>query len=218
MIGHLLLDFDGTLVDSSAGILESMRRAVAATGRTVRVELTSAMIGPPLRVLAATAIGSSDPELLGAVEGAFKRDYDERGYLSTHPYTGVEHALGALGAGGVRLHIVTNKRLVPTRQILAALGWTDLFSSVNTLDSCAAAKTKTDVVRTLLVELGAPGANVALVGDSADDAAAAHGNGLAFGWASWGYGRDPVLASQGTHLADAADLLRHYRGTEDAGP
>ena len=215
MIRHLLLDFDGTLVDSSDGVLDSMRRAVTAAGLVLRVELTSAMIGPPLRRLAATAIGSTDPQLLDQLESAFRRDYDERGYLSTRPYPGVRSALAEIGQAGVRLHVVTNKRIGPTRQILDALGWRNIFASISTLDTCVAAHSKTDVVGRLLATLSATGAGASLVGDSADDAAAARGNGLAFGWASWGYGRDPWLATAGTRLTDAPDLVRYALGGGD---
>jgi phosphoglycolate phosphatase len=209
MFDHLLCDLDGTLVDSSDGILDSLRRSLQNAGFRSHVELSSALIGPPLRALVAAAVGSSDPVVLADCEAAFRDEYDERGYLATRPYPGTTEALREMHSKAVRLHLVTNKRLTPTLRILEALGWSGFFSSVGTLDSCDSAKSKTDVVARLLQQFDIRGSSAALVGDSADDAAASRDNGVAFAWASWGYGRDPALATQGVTLTNLRHLVRY---------
>jgi phosphoglycolate phosphatase len=216
VIAHVLFDLDGTLIDSCDGILESLRRCIERAGLQPRIELTRQLVGPPLSTLIATAMGSSDPTLLTELEAAFRREYDRHGWLASRPYPGIGAALRALNGAGLQLHVVTNKRLRPTRRILRALGWSGTFKTVNTLDSCVAATSKTDIVARLLERFGVAGSSATLVGDSEDDAAAARGNGVAFAWASWGYGTDRVVAHCGVRLADARHLVRYVLGATAA--
>lgn len=206
---NLLCDLDGTLVDSSGGILDSLRRSLEKLGLVSRVPLSSELIGPPLRSLIAAAVGSEDPAALEDCEAAFRDEYDARGCLSARPYPGATEALREMHGRAVRLHLVTNKRLIPTRRILEALGWSGYFSTVRTLDSCSSATAKTDVVARVLSESCVDGSSAAVVGDSLDDAAASLDHGLAFGWASWGYGRDQRLATLGVTLTDMQHLVRY---------
>jgi phosphoglycolate phosphatase len=205
---HVLCDFDGTLVDSSDGILETLRSCLSSVGKRSTVELTRQLIGPPLRTLIEVVAASSDVNARTEIEMAFRREYDERGYLATRPYPGIAEALTELRAHGVHLHIVTNKRLLPTLRILEMLGWSDVFSTVNTLDSGSAGTTKTQVVAHLLSQLRVRASSVALVGDSLDDAIAARNNSICYAWATWGYGREVDLGTTGARLVDARQLIQ----------
>jgi phosphoglycolate phosphatase len=206
---HVLFDFDGTLVDSSAGVLASLVRAYESCGRQPSVELSSRLIGPPLRKMIEMTCGSPDPAILGRVEAAFRQDYDTRGYLQTEPYAGIGAALRALTGAGRRLHIVTNKRLGPTQQILQHLGWSEYFVAVSAGDSLPHAPPKTQRVAQLLASLEQTAHCSHLIGDTIDDARAARDNGLQFGWARWGYGQDVELPQLGTALADADHMVRY---------
>jgi phosphoglycolate phosphatase len=109
---------------------------------------------------------------------------------------------------GVRLHLVTNKRLVPTLKILEMLGWSHVFSTVSTLDARPAATSKTEVVAELLAQLRVPASSVALVGDSVDDALAASENRIFFVRATWGYGLGASLGEFGKPVADAQQMMQ----------
>lgn len=216
MVGHLLCDLDGTLIDSAEGILESLRLCLNRAGIESRVNLSTDLLGLPLRALLGAVIDSDDPLTHAEIDRAFRHEYDERGFLSARPYPGIPEALGMLAEGDIALHLVTNKRLAPTLSILGALGWSGTFSSIDTLDSSPGASTKTDVVEQILQRLRLPLESVALVGDSVDDAHAARDNGVTFAWASWGYGAHPTLRGLGVELADAGELARFGLG-ESAG-
>jgi phosphoglycolate phosphatase len=209
---HVLCDFDGTLVDSSDGIFETLRTCLASAGKRSSVELTKRLIGPPLRTLIQTAIGTSDIGAIAEVEAAFRREYDERGYLATRPYPGIAEAIIELRAHAVQLHIVTNKRLVPTLRILEMLGWENRFSTVSTLDASWPRTTKAGVVAQLLAQMDVPVRSVVLVGDSLDDALAAHDNGICYAWATWGYGLESDLRMKGVAVIDAQHLVQLVLG------
>lgn len=206
MFGHVFCDFDGTLVDTSDGILKSLQTCIDRAGVSVLIEPSQNLIGPPLRSMIGIVIGPDHPAL-SSIETAFRSQYDGQGYLMTAPFPGIHHALRTLRDNHVRLHIVSNKRLIPVRRILDSLGWADYFDSVNTLDSTVDARSKSDVVSRLLSKLAAPLNSTIMIGDSLDDFLAARDNDIAFAWASWGYGRDPCLRSSELPLATSEDIV-----------
>jgi phosphoglycolate phosphatase len=208
MFKHVLCDFDGTLVDSADGILVTIRKCIERAGLAVVVEPSRDLIGPPLRRMISAVIGS-EHAAMADIEKDFRTEYDERGYLLTVSYPGIPQALKDLHKGGVTLHLVTNKRLIPVRQILEQFGWNHYFQSVNTLDSTAGASSKSDVVALLLARLDVSLDTVMIVGDTLDDWLAAQANGISFAWASWGYGRDPTLKICGQPLTGSGDFVQH---------
>ena len=185
----VLFDFDGTLIDSAPGILASFEAALRATGVRPAVPLAPSLIGPPLAKTVATLIGRDDPAAVQPVIEAFRADYDTAGYRSTAVYEGVTAMLDGLADAGIDLHIVTNKRIAPTRRILEHLGWTSRFAGVYALDAIEpAAAHKPALVTEVLRREGLEAARSWMVGDSAEDRRAAESNGLRFFGAAWGYG------------------------------
>ncbi|HTP39598.1 MAG TPA: HAD family hydrolase [Steroidobacteraceae bacterium] len=206
-MAQLLFDFDGTLVDSAPGILESMRAAFTATGLTARIPMTELINGLPLRAALVRALGADDLPRIARLEAAFREHYDGVGHRGTRPYPGIPAALDALRAAGHRLHIVTNKRLAPTQLILAQLQWDALFDTVNTLDSSPGLQRKSEVVARLLSGIGGP-ATATMIGDTEEDAAAALDNGLPFVWVRWGYGREARPQGNSHEVTSVAAMLQ----------
>ena len=185
----ILFDFDGTLVDSAPSILDGLGRALERTGTRASVALTPALIGPPLRKTLATLAGRDDPALIDTLAAAFRNEYDSTGYKLTAVYPGVPAMLETFCRRGIALHIVTNKRIKPTRLILDYFGWTPWFSGIYALDSFEpAAPDKTALVREVLRRHALPAEHTWMVGDSAEDRQSALANGLYFFAATWGYG------------------------------
>ena len=56
----ILFDLDGTLIDSSPGILASFERVLAAHGMRAAVPLEASLIGPPLAVTLRQVSGIED--------------------------------------------------------------------------------------------------------------------------------------------------------------
>ena len=185
----ILFDFDGTLIDSAPSILAGLGRALVREGVQPVVPLSPSLIGPPLPRTLATLAGSAEPALIERLAAAYRDDYDSAGYRQTAVYAGVEDMLHWLGTAGIALHIVTNKRIRPTRLILDHLGWERHFRGVYALDALQpAAADKTALVREVLQRESLSVESTWMVGDTADDQRAAQGNGLRFLAAGWGYG------------------------------
>nr|WP_255426457.1 HAD hydrolase-like protein [Pseudonocardia sp. C8] len=206
---HILLDLDGTLVDSAPGILGSLRRAIDEAGLDVPDSaLGTHLLGPPLY--------RSLPPILGdagtaAVLPIYRRIYgDEDGCLDCTPYPGVETLLRGLFDAGVTMALATSKAEPSALKILAHHGWTDLFTEIVGDTRAADRPTKGAVVAEALRRLGHPsGADVPpMVGDRLHDVEGAAEHGLRCLGAGWGYAEPGELVAAGaeTVYASADDL------------
>lgn len=204
----LIFDLDGTLIDSSPSILAGFRAAFAACGREPVRPLAPDVIGPPLRETLALLAGSEDDALLQRLSAAFKAHYDTEGYRLTTVFAGVATMLAALAAAGHPLFIATNKRLHPTRLILAHLGWEKFFTAAYALDSFAPpAPNKAALLGRILAERHFPASTGLYIGDREEDAAAAAANALPFAWATWGYDATARAGGDWMRLDRPGDLV-----------
>ena len=192
----ILFDLDGTLIDSSPGILSSFQQVLETHVLEPAAPLDQRLIGPPLLQTLARLTGLDDADRLAELAAAFKTLYDSEGYRATQPYPGLAATLDALIRADWRLFIATNKRFEPTRRILDHLDLNRYFAGVKTLDrQLPPAADKTDLVGRLLTEQGLDARRCWFIGDSGEDAAAAAAHGLPFIAAAYGYGDAAQQAS-----------------------
>lgn len=202
---HIFFDFDGTLVDSAPAILACFERVLQAHGLTACRAIDASLIGPPLRQTLEALSGRSEPALLDALGASFKAIYDAEICLQTQAYAGCQEALVRLRERGFTLAIATNKRLLPTRRILAALGWEGLFAEVFASDSHPECYSDKSGMIAALLQAGAVAPQAAIyVGDTENDGRAAAANAVEFWPVAWGYGR---FASKELPLQSMQQLL-----------
>lgn len=206
----VVFDLDGTLVDSAPGVLAAFRHAFAAHGLAPVVPLDRRVVGPPLRRTLALLAGSEDAALLDALAASFRAAYDGELCAAAEPYRGIPEALGRLAAAGATLYIATNKRDLPTRRLVEALGWGPLFRAIRCSDTGGgpAASDKRGTLATLVREHGIDPSSSQMVGDSIDDAEAAAHAALHFVGVGWGYGSAALAARypELRRLHDPAEL------------
>ena len=187
----IIFDLDGTLVDSSSGILFSLSETFNESSRILSAPLTSALIGPPLgetlRLLCPLA---EEPEL-ASLTSSFKSHYDTLGFKRTIPFPGVDEMLQSLAKAEITLHIATNKRKRPTSQIVDLMGWSSLFDLVLSPDSVdPALPSKAAILDKLLAEASLDAQDCLYIGDRLDDYNAAKEIGIPFALAEWGFEGD----------------------------
>ena len=195
----VLLDLDGTLVDSAPGILGSLRQAFAELDLPLPDGgLPRTLLGPPLYVSLPSLVGAERaPQLLAT----YRRIYADQGLSDSAPFAGIDALLRDLAAAGVTTAVATSKAQVYAERIVAERGWTDLFATVggDTLDGDR--PTKADVVGEVLRRLGRPdGAipgGVVMVGDRSHDVVGARKHGLDCLGAGWGYAAPGELQEAG---------------------
>lgn len=193
--GCVVFDLDGTLIDSARDIARALNRALIERGRpAVTEDQVRAMVGDGSTMLlryAFRATGGEPAEAeLTATLARFLDIYFEESAAPACLYPNVAETLTSLAERGVALGLCTNKPERITRRVLAALGMDGLFGAVAGGDTLPVRKPDARHLAWVVERLG--GIRAAMVGDNANDVAAARAAGLPVVAVSYGYPRMPV--------------------------
>ena len=190
----IIFDLDGTLVDSSESVLESLERSLLFFNLKPLRPLNSDIIGPPLCEILKEISGVSDQFVLNLLAEKFKENYDNLGFKKTSVFSGIDEMLNELKDNNLQLYIATNKRSIPTKKIINFLGWGSFFDGIYSLDSfLPLAKSKNDILAKIISTHGLSKKNVIYIGDLEDDRIAAQANNIGFYFVEWGYDGEKVL-------------------------
>jgi phosphoglycolate phosphatase len=200
----VLLDLDGTLIDSRAGIQASCEAALRALGHTPdpAFDITP-LIGPPLPQVIARLLARHGDDRVDAGMSAYRAHYGATGLHMATVYPGIPAALRALSADA-RCLVVTSKRTVFATRIVAALDFAATIGGVYGTEPDGGLDDKARLIAEVLrVEALDPG-NAVMVGDRSHDVIGARANGLRAIGVLWGYGSRDELAAAGAHALLAA--------------
>ena len=192
----LLLDLDGTLVDTLPDLLASVNRLAAQRGLPAFAgpELR-AMIGDGAAVLVQRAMASRGRTATTDDVQTLLDDYTAHAAEGSRLFPGVADGLRAMAAEGWRLAVCTNKPAGPARQVLATLGILDLMAAVGGGDTYPVRKPDPAHLLATLADAGGAAGAAVMVGDHQNDILAASGAAIPSVFAAWGYGDDPTGAA-----------------------
>ncbi len=213
----VVLDLDGTLIDSAPDIRAVANRVLAGEGaRPLTLEETRRFIGNGAGVFVARMMAARDLQTAehARLHRAFLGQYDDAQGL-TKLYPGAEKALRTLAEAGFALGICTNKPVSATRAVLEHFGLTGVFRTVVGGDSLPVTKPDPAPLLRALEDLGADRA--VYVGDSEVDHQTAEAAEVPFALFTGGYRKSPVEAFAGarpfdTHSALPALVERLFAG------
>ncbi|NOZ78147.1 MAG: HAD-IA family hydrolase [Acidobacteria bacterium] len=162
----ILLDLDGTLVDSFPAITRALNEALAARGLpAVDLDWVRGHVGRGARALVADALpGPRDDAAVDDLLGGFRERYQRVFLEATPPLPGVPETLETLAASAP-LALVTNKPDDWAIQLIEHLGWSRLFRSIQGPHEAGARKPEPAMVHRALDAVGARPGNALLVGD-----------------------------------------------------
>ena len=162
---YLLFDLDGTLADSSEGIVNCFEYAFRRMGAAPppRAKLR-ACIGPPLLDSFRTFCGGDEAEALRGVR-FYRERYGEKGWRECVLYPGVAESLARLQAQGHVLGVATSKPQRFAERILRGQGIEGRFTAVVGSREDNSFDDKGDIIREAMRLLGAPRTQTAMVGD-----------------------------------------------------
>ena len=205
----ILLDLDGTLVDSSPGILASCQAALRALGHLPDGLDISNLIGPPLEDVLADVLRRFGDDRIAEAVMAYRDHYGKEGFRETTLYPGIVAALEQLLALNVKLYIATSKRRVFAEQILQHLGLAALFAGVHGSEPGGAIDRKSDLIAHVLQLHGLSAKHSLMVGDRRHDAEGARANNVSTIGVLWGYGDRAELQDAGVmYFAERPQELR----------
>ena len=202
----VLFDLDGTVIDSGAIILASMRHAAETVvgGEWRDEELMQAVGGPGLEA----QMVALDPTRVEELVRVY-RAHNEPLHETLECCTGMEDVLATLKERGHRLGIVTAKRRLTVDLAFARVPIEHLFETVVGGDETE--RHKPDPAPLLLAaqRLEADPADAAYVGDSPFDVRAARAAGMFAVAVTWGriHDRERLEAEEPDAIVDTAEEL-----------
>ena len=203
----LVLDLDGTLVDTVPDLNAALNRLMASRGLAgFDFPGTAAMVGDGVARLVEKAFSAHGHVPDATAVADFSQDYAAHAAVDSRLFPGVMQTLHDLSGEGWRLAVCTNKPEGAARHLLDALGLAPLMAAVGGGDSFPTRKPDPAHLLATLAAAGGKAERAMMVGDHANDVAAAMGAGLPCIFAAWGYGPPAMAAGAVAVARDVADM------------
>lgn len=182
----IIFDLDGTLLDTSAGIFNSVRFAEKQMGfAPVPDEALRRFVGPPPKKMYRQMYGVDEETALKAT--MYHRQYSrEKAIYEACIYVGVQETLEELKRRGYKLAVATLKGQKIAEIILDRFGLAGRFDAIVGMDE-AESLTKCKAIQCAIEGTQTVGAAL-MVGDSDNDALGAEEAGVDFVGVTYGFG------------------------------
>jgi phosphoglycolate phosphatase len=204
----VLIDLDGTLLDTFEGITKSVIFTLEKIGMTAPApEDLTWIIGPPLEASFAKLIGSIDPKQIDLCMNHYRERYEKIGIYESVVYPGIQHALEELSQV-CDLYLATAKPHQYGREALRHHGLLEYFREVHGSEFDGARAEKSELIAYILERERIQPSNAIMIGDRKYDILGAKANGVLGIGVTWGYGTSEELIEAGARLlAGKADEL-----------
>ena len=205
----ILFDMDGTLIDPSEGIFDSIRNALQQLDVPQPPdEDFPSFVGPPLRKIFSRLLKTNEVEVLENAVALYRQRYSNSGLFQCVVYGGIFEMLENLAEGGYDLYVATIKPGLYAHKILAHTGLARHFNAIHGSALDGSMDDKDRLVKGLLDEHGLNSAQGIMVGDRYMDVDAAKANGLVSIGASYGFGtRKELLDAGADHIAGSPEEI-----------
>lgn len=205
----IIFDLDGTLADTSPGILECHRYTNRAMGKSVVDEaIFDGIIGGPLLKTYQNLFGYSESDAKKAIQ-IYRRHYAEACFTQSMLYPGMRECLMDLKEHGYLLAVATLKEEGLAKQLLDMLGVSALFDVIRGMDA-EDTLSKGDLLNMCTKGLGISKQDTILIGDSPHDANGAQQAGIDFLGVTYGFGFKQNDKHSDTEMIDNCAQLRGW--------
>lgn len=210
----VILDVDGTLVDSNDAHTRAWLAALAEQGLNVPYEEVRRRIGMGGDKLLPEVTGIEEDTPQGKSLGQRRREIFLQKYLPhLQPTPGARQLLQHLHDQGLQLVVASSAKKEELRGLLKICG-ADLFIEDKTsADDAEQSKPDPDIVHAALNDLGLASKHVVMLGDTPYDIEAAHRADVAMIAVRCGGWQDKDLQGALAVYDNPADLLAHYESS-----
>jgi phosphoglycolate phosphatase len=193
----ILLDLDGTLIDSRPDIAASCEAMLRALGHTPDPSFDiTPMIGPPLPSVIGRVLALYNDDRVEAGVVAYREHYGAVGLHQAEVYPGIADTLPLLAAGA-QCFVVTSKRTLFATRIVEAIGFSPMFGGVYGTEPGGSLDDKAHLIAAVLRTEALDPGNTIMVGDRMHDIIGAQANSLRAIGVLWGYGSRTELEQAG---------------------
>ena len=206
-----IFDMDGTLADTSPGIISSFFAVAHEFGvKEPPVELLYRNIGGSLVDNLQRLYGLTRDQAMRGSQ-IFRDYYGEEGYLQAELYPGMRETLGVIADMGMKLGVATMKLDEYAKLLVREWRFENLFVDVCGADHMGQL-TKSDLIDRCIYAADTDPSRTVMVGDSANDYRGAISSGAGFIAVTYGYGFNPETCERNGIIyarspAEIPDLL-----------
>lgn len=203
----VILDLDGTLIDSLAGLAESinaMRKGFDLS--PLPLDAVRSAIGKGARNLVSRCLPDGDDRIDEALALFLAHNGDNLA-ARTALYPWAKELLTELHGANIPLALVSNKNTAHCQRLLALYGIADCFKIILGGDALAECKPLPGPLLAAMVHSGAVAAMTVMIGDSCNDFEAARKAGIRSIGCRFGYGEPWELAQADVSIASLDELL-----------
>jgi 5'-nucleotidase len=204
---NILLDLDGTILDSGSGIMKSVQYVLDHFSIYHEPEeKLRKFIGPALIDSFMNFYGFSKEKAEEAVE-YFRDYYPEKGMFDAFIYPGMRECIEKMAGDGKKLVLLTSKPIFFASQILQHFGLSDYFFMEIGPDLSEQSSDKTRLIEKALREGNFLKEDCLMVGDTKYDILAAKDVGIDSVAALYGYGEVEEISIAKYSIEKPLDLL-----------
>ena len=185
----LIFDLDGTVNDSSPGVIHCFQKTAEKFGKDVPLEeiIEHGLTGP-FEPNIKRILGLTDDQVKPAID-EYVKFYISEGQWDSQLFPGIEETFNDLRSRGYLIGLATLMAQEFAETTLEKRGIINLFDSINgaSLDTYVS---KEELIERCLIETDVAPEDACMIGDSADDKRAADLCGVRFIGVTYGYGLD----------------------------
>src|SRR5207248_8885431 len=207
----VILDVDGTLVDSNDAHAHAWVEALAENGVQVPFEKVRRLIGMGGDKLLPLVCGLQEDSSRGQQISKRRGEIFQRKYLpALRAFPGAKELLGAMHARGLRLVVASSAKADELKPLLHVCGADAVIENKTSSDDADRSKPDPDMVHAALNDLGLPPTETLMLGDTPYDLEAATRAGVGLiALRSGGWSEDELSGALAVYQ-DPADLLARY--------
>lgn len=183
----VIFDLDGTLLDTTEGVLESAEFAARKMGyKSISHEEWLSFIGPPIQDSFITYYDCSFEEAQRAAN-IFRDYYKNTALFKAVPYEGIYDLCDKLAEMKIKMSVATYKREDYAVRLLKHFGFEKYCNPIHGADD-KNILTKRDIIELCIKELAVDRQRCVLIGDTEYDAIGAEKTGIPFIGVTYGFG------------------------------
>ena len=187
MYKAVVFDLDGTLLDTTPGVVYAVRYTIDELGLPMPDDATvQTFVGPPMQLSFAKHFGM-EPEPALEAANRFRANYKEHSLLMAQLYPHALELLAHLKNKGYKIAVATNKSHDNAMGILKHFGVADYCDFMMGSDLGGKLK-KADIIAKCLEEIAVSPADAVYIGDSIFDYEGAEKVGMDFIGVTYGFG------------------------------
>ena len=187
MYKYILFDLDGTLLDTTQGVIDAVKITITQYGFSMPSdEILKSFVGPPMQKSMAETF-NLDKETALRVANDFRANYKKYSLYKAELYPNIIEMFEKLIDKGFKIAIATNKSHENAEGIIKYFGL-DKYCDYYMGSDLAGKLTKADIVEKCIEVLNADKKQTVLIGDSEFDLVGAKQAGIDFLGVTYGFG------------------------------